>query len=67
VFLPINGAMEAQELKSLVESGNYKPEPSQVAVAMLRRRGVRELLTGISPAGPSDRTPPPQAARPRAA
>lgn len=59
--------MEAQELKSLVESGNYKPDPSQIAVAMLRRRGVRELLTGVSAVGRGDRTPPPQAARPRAA
>jgi hypothetical protein len=59
--------MEAQELKSLVESGNYKPDPSQIAVAMLRRRGVRELLTGVSPVARGDRTPQPQAARPRAA
>jgi hypothetical protein len=43
-------AMQSQELKSLVESGGYKPDPSRVAVAMLRRRGVRELLTGASPA-----------------
>lgn len=42
--------MEQQELKSLVESGHYKPDPSQVAVAMLRRRGVRELLIGGRPA-----------------
>lgn len=42
--------MQAQELKSLVESGSYKPDPSQVAMAMLQRRGVRELLTGVSPA-----------------
>jgi hypothetical protein len=47
--------MQPQELKSLVESGHYKPDPSRVAVAMLRRRGVRELLTGgVSRAG---RTP----------
>jgi hypothetical protein len=38
--------MQRQELKSLVESGHYKPDPSQVAVAMLQRRGVRELLIG---------------------
>ena len=42
--------MQAQELKSLVESGSYKPDPSRVATAMLQRRGVRELLTGVSPA-----------------
>jgi hypothetical protein len=42
---PIRNPMQAQELKSLVESGHYKPDPSQVAVAMLQRRGVRELLS----------------------
>jgi hypothetical protein len=42
--------MQQQELKSLVESGLYKPDPSRVAVAMLRRRGVRDLLVGVSPA-----------------
>ncbi len=36
--------MQAQELKSLVESGLYKPDPSEVALAMLQRRGVRDLL-----------------------
>ena len=50
--------MQAQELKSLVESGSYKPDPSQVAVAMLQRRGVRDLLTGASPAfSAADRIP----------
>jgi hypothetical protein len=41
--------MQTMELKSLVESGLYKPDPSQVASAMLQRRGVRELLIGVSP------------------
>jgi hypothetical protein len=36
--------MQAQELKALVESGNYKPDPAQIASAMLQRRGVRELF-----------------------
>jgi hypothetical protein len=49
--------MQQQELKSLVESGHYKPDPSQVALAMLQRRGVRELLIGggmaLNPAGRS--------------
>ncbi len=40
--------MQSEQLKSLVESGHYKPDPSRVAAAMLRRRGVRELLTGGS-------------------
>jgi hypothetical protein len=46
---PIKGAMQSQELKSLVESGHYKPDPSRIAVAMLQRRGVRELLIGGNP------------------
>lgn len=43
---PITNSMKATELKNLVEAGSYKPDPSRVANAMLRRRGVRELLTG---------------------
>jgi len=46
---PIKGAMQSQELKSLVESGHYKPDPSRIATAMLQRRGVRELLIGANP------------------
>jgi hypothetical protein len=61
-------AMEPQELKSLVEAGTYKPDPAQVAMAMLSRRGVRELLTGIEPTTPQNgHTPESPAARPRAA
>ena len=46
---PIRKSMHAQELKTLVESGNYKPDPSQIAMAMLQRRGVRELLVRPGP------------------
>jgi hypothetical protein len=61
-------AMEPQELKSLVEAGSYKPDPAQVAMAMLSRRGVRELLTGIHATAPQDgQSPGPPAVRPRAA
>lgn len=61
-------AMEPQELKSLVESGAYKPDPAQVAMAMLSRRGVRELLTGIHATAPQNgHTTEPSAVRPRAA
>lgn len=61
-------AMEPQELKSLVESGAYKPDPAEVAMAMLSRRGVRELLTGIHATAPqNDQTPEPPVVRPRAA
>jgi hypothetical protein len=55
--------MQPRQLKSLVDSGHYKPEPSLIADAMLQRRGVRELLTSESfmRAG---RTPPaPEAGR----
>ena len=68
-------AVEASELKSLVEAGNYKPDPAQIANAMLQRRGVRELLTGldgaidpaIRAAKRSGRTPRAPVIRPRAA
>ncbi|MDX6411755.1 MAG: hypothetical protein QOE91_1271 [Gaiellaceae bacterium] len=62
--------MQAQELKSLVESGLYKPDPSQVALAMLQRRGVRDLLVDAQPtamngsspvSGSADRGPAAQA------
>jgi hypothetical protein len=55
--------MQPRQLKSLVETGHYKPEPALVAEAMLQRRGVRELLINESfmRAG---RTPPtPEAGR----
>ncbi len=53
---PITKLMKATELKNLVETGTYKPDPSRVATAMLRRRGVRELLTGAY-ADAAGRTP----------
>jgi len=57
--------MEQRQLKSLVESGNYRPAPELIAGAMLRRRGVRALLTGtLSPAG---QIPSPPATRRQAA
>ncbi len=60
--------MEPHEIKSMVEAGAYKPDPGEIAMAMLSRRGVRELLTGIEPRGPqSDRSPDSPIARPRAA
>ena len=52
---PITKPMKATELKNLVETGSYKPDPSRIASAMLRRRGVRELLTGAY-AGAADRS-----------
>ncbi|HEY0317035.1 MAG TPA: hypothetical protein VGC49_01940 [Solirubrobacterales bacterium] len=49
--------MQAQELKSLVDSGLYKPDPSQIAVAMLQRRGVRDLLVEAQPLRLNDSSP----------
>ncbi len=61
-------AMQTQELKSLVDSGTYKPDPAQIANAMLSRRGVSELLTGIHATAPQNgRSPRPPAIHPRAA
>jgi hypothetical protein len=33
-----------KQLKRMVEAGSYEPDSQRVAEAMLRRRGVRELL-----------------------
>ena len=50
--------MQSQQIKVLVESGQYRPEPSRVAEAMLRRRGVRELLMHApQPLSAAGRTP----------
>jgi hypothetical protein len=46
--------MEKQRLKSLIASGSYRPEPAEVAQAMLRRRAVRELLVGVPAASNGD-------------
>jgi hypothetical protein len=66
--IKIAKVMQAQELKTLVDAGTYKPDPAQIASAMLSRRGVRELLTGIHATGPQNgHGPEPPAVRPRAA
>jgi hypothetical protein len=60
--------MQPHELKSLVESGAYKPDPGAIAAAMLSHRSVRELLTGIHATAPQNgRSPEPRVAPPRAA
>jgi hypothetical protein len=60
--------MQTQDLKRLVETGHYKPDPSLIAAAMLERRGIRELLSfsgqSFGSAGRSHSSP---AARHRAA
>jgi hypothetical protein len=50
--------MQKRQLKTLIETGHYRPEPSLVAEAMLQRRGVRGLLldTSLRPAGRSPRS-----------
>jgi hypothetical protein len=54
------------QLKKLVDGGSYQPQPALVAEAMLRRRGVRALLTGVS-LGPVGRIPATSTAARRAA
>lgn len=36
--------MQPRQLKALIETGHYQPEPPLIAEAMLERRGVRMLL-----------------------
>jgi hypothetical protein len=66
--------MQPEQLRIMVESGNYRPEPALVAQAMLRRRGLRELLAADRKVGTlggrisrADRTPEAPAAHPQAA
>ena len=60
--------MQPNELKSLVETGAYKPDPGEVATAMLSRRGVRELVIGIhATASQNGRSHGSPVVRPRAA
>jgi hypothetical protein len=58
--------MQPRQLKSLVETGHYKPEPALIAEAMLERRGVRALL-GSESLTRVGRIPPPPATPRRAA
>ena len=61
-------AMQPHELKSLVEAGAYKPDPGEIALAMLSRRGVRDLLIGLHSTAPRNgHNPDSPVARPRAA
>jgi hypothetical protein len=50
--------MNGQQLKTLVESGHYQPQPERIAQAMLRRRAVRELLIGGGSFRPAGRIRP---------
>jgi hypothetical protein len=53
--------MSPGQLKSLVETGHYRPAPELIAEAMLQRRGVRALLSvdsaGVSRAGQTHQEP----------
>jgi hypothetical protein len=46
--------MQPRQLRALIETGHYAPDPSLVAEAMLQRRGVRALL--IDTQSPLDAT-----------
>jgi len=60
--------MQTNQLKTMVETGHYKPEPALVADAMLQRRGVRELLMqGAASFSSAGRIPPAPVAGRRAA
>jgi hypothetical protein len=59
--------MQRDQLKGLIENGNYRPEPELIARAMLRRRGVRELLIGAATLNAIGRTPAASTGRRQAA
>jgi hypothetical protein len=60
--------VQPERLKSLVKAGEYRPKPALIAEAMLRRRGVRELLADeVLALNPTGRTRPAQATGHRAA
>jgi len=59
--------MQPRQLKRLIETGHYRPEPGLVAEAMLQRRSVRELLTGGIAVSATGRSQSPSAARRQAA
>ena len=60
--------MHQDRLKNLVETGGYRPHPALIAEAMLKRRGVRELLSNeVSRINPGGRTQSVRASDPRAA
>jgi hypothetical protein len=48
--------MSQRQLKTLVQSGHYKPDPELIAEAMLQRRGLRTLL-GDGPVSEAGRIP----------
>jgi hypothetical protein len=53
--------MQPRQLKRLIETGHYRPEPGVVAEAMLQRRSVRELLIGGIPVSAAGRSQSPLA------
>jgi hypothetical protein len=59
--------MQPRQLKTLIDTGHYQPQPELVAEAMLRRRGVRQLLGAEGPLSQAGRIPPPSTARRQAA
>jgi hypothetical protein len=59
--------MQPRQLKRLIETGHYRPEPALIADAMLQRRGVRELLIGGGAVNSTGQIQSPQAVRRQAA
>lgn len=55
--------MRPRQLKALIETEHYRLDPSLVAEAMLRRRGMRTLLMDTRPR-PNPRGTPTSGARP---
>jgi hypothetical protein len=58
----IKAMTPSRQLKSQIDAGQYKPQPALVAEAMLRHRGVRNLLVRedlavLSAAGRSRQAP----------
>lgn len=55
--------MSPRQLKGLIQTGHYRPDPALVAEAMLQRRGVRVLLSAETRLSEADRSRPAQAER----
>ena len=60
--------MSPPHLKTLIAAGDYHPSPDRVAEAMLRRRGIRTILSTAVSSGVAGRSQPGTVPhRPRAA
>ena len=57
--------MQPRQLKALIETEHYQPEPSLIAEAILKRRGMRRLLMDAPPRRSLRETSAPTARRSR--